>query len=660
MEPGVEDKQGSTGRPGWSQPLRLHLSVVIVILLLGISLPLMWLTYQQGTRSATQAAEQQMLLLSRHAIDRYRNIFGGGYSVVSLTAASRVFVSEPPAELDAKTDFLLKALAGSQTIDGIYVGYPSGAFVHAVSIAADPAWREAIGAPQEASFAVRTIENAEFSRTSTWRFYNDDGRRIGEGSGDASYDPRERPWYRTAALNPDPISVGPYVMATTRKLGVTLARAMQGHGEIVVGADVLLEMTSRLLSAEAVSKNAKGYVFDDAGRLIVHSDEEIMKRVLAALNAADASAQTISGDPALGPIRVLVSRASTGSEQTARFDVDGEPYLAEIATTDANGLLRTSTVGIAAPLADFTAASVALLKKALAVAVALLAVGILLSVIVAGIVSRSLSSLTLSARQIGNLQLDTESKVHSRVAEINTLDAALGAARRAIGTFALYMPRELVRKIVASGQSAAGSAVRQEVTVLFTDIRDFTTISESRTPEEVVALLTAYFEQLNQIVERHNGVIVQYLGDSIYAMWNAPEPDPDHVDDACRCVLALKEGVAALNDENRAAGLPELITRFGVHTGEAVVGSVGARSRRQYTAMGDTVNVASRLEGMNKEFGTTILVSAALRRRADPAFGFRPLGTARAKGRIEGIEVFELTGDVQSAPPSGVLMQQQH
>jgi adenylate cyclase len=138
-------------------------------------------------------------------------------------------------------------------------------------------------------------------------------------------------------------------------------------------------------------------------------------------------------------------------------------------------------------------------------------------------------------------------------------------------------------------------------------------------------------------------------------MWNAPEPDPDHINDACRCVLALKDGVDELNAANRASGLPELVTRFGLHTGEAVVGSVGARSRRQYTAMGDTVNVASRLEGINKEFGTTVLVSRAVRERADPGFAFRALGKARAKGRAEEIEVYELTGMAGDATQPAIV-----
>ena len=115
-----------------------------------------------------------------------------------------------------------------------------------------------------------------------------------------------------------------------------------------------------------------------------------------------------------------------------------------------------------------------------------------------------------------------------------------------------------------------------------------------------------------------------------------------HVSDACRCALELKAAIDVWNAGNRQAGRPELVTRFGLHTGAAVVGSVGAQARLQYTAMGDTVNVASRLEGINKEFGTTILASGAVKEGSGGAFTFRPLGVVQAKGRVEQIEIFEL------------------
>ncbi len=157
---------------------------------------------------------------------------------------------------------------------------------------------------------------------------------------------------------------------------------------------------------------------------------------------------------------------------------------------------------------------------------------------------------------MGNLEFKQSRVSRSWISEVNALAKALGSARDAIRTFSLYVPRELVRRIVIAGQSAIGSASRQEITVLFTDIREFTTISERHSPEEVVALLSTYFETLNMIVERHGGTIVQYIGDSIFAMWNAPVHDERHVENACRCALSVKAAVDAMNAANHAARSP--------------------------------------------------------------------------------------------------------
>jgi adenylate cyclase len=435
-------------------------------------------------------------------------------------------------------------------------------------------------------------------------------------------------------------------MATTKSLGLTLAAPMERVRWIVVGADIPLQSLSNLLAEESISPRSRGYVFDSRHRLIVDSDQAMMQKLIGSFDDGSTGGKNVDpgDDPVLAGIRALLPVQGSGPQRTVRFEVAGEAYLAQVSPVIVPDLVERNIIVIAAPLADFTAASDRVLHQNLLIFCVFLVAGMLAALAIARLASNALNKLTGEAQQIGDLATTGQSAVRSHIDEINTLAGALGSARRAIGTFALYMPRELVRKIVASGQAVAGSAVRQEVTALFTDIRDFTTISESRSPEEVLALLSNYFELMNVIVERHSGVIVQYLGDSIYAMWNAPEPDADHVNHACRCVLALKEGIDELNAANRASGLPELVTRFGLHTGEAVVGSVGARSRRQYTAMGDTVNVASRLEGTNKEFGTTILASRAVRERADPTFAFRALGMAQVKGRAEQVEVFELTG----------------
>ena len=629
------------------QPLRLHLSLVIVLLLLGISVPLMLLAHRQGTASAVAAASQQMRLLSRHAVDRYSNIFGDGLSAIALTSVNETFLTEPPDDIDGKTAFLLKALAGSSAIDGIYVGYPTGSFVHAVNIAGNPGWRDALSAPEGAASAVRVIAKADNGiRQSTWRFLDGKGAVTDTASTfDVRYDPRRRPWYKQASGQAEPIAVGPYVMATTKSLGLTLALPMASNGDIVVGADVLLQTLSDLLAREAVSPNARGYVFDDQRRLIVHSEKMVMQQILDSLSNGKRgqSAEVDYDDPAIVQIEHLLETPGSASGKTVNMTVGGQQYLVEILPVAFSNLVAGNTVVIAAPLSDFTADSMRVLRNALIISTILLTAGILAALMIARLISTSLTSLTNTAMQIGDLDVRQSPTIDSRIAEINTLANALGSAREAIRTFALYVPRELVRRIVASGQSVAGNAVRQRVTVLFTDIQDFTTISERHSPEDVVAMLSTYFQVMNEIVERNNGVIIQYLGDSIYAMWNAPSADERHVEDGCRCALELKAAIDAFNADNRRDGRPELITRFGLHTGVAVVGSVGARSRLQYTAMGDTINVASRLEGMNKQYRTTILASGAVREVAKDGFSFRPLGTAQAKGRHEEIEIFELS-----------------
>lgn len=668
----------------WTRPLRVHLSVIIVLLLVAISVPLMLLTYWDGRQSALDSAEHRMQLLSRNTVDTYESLFRDGHSFVTIGAVLPSLTAEPPAYFDAKREFLVRALKGSPHLDAVYVGYPNGEFFHVMRAASSARWREAVSAPAAAVFGMRVVlRTPEGSATSTWYFLDGDGRQIGMGpTRETDFDPRRRPWYRAAIRASEPIATGAYVSASTQALTLTLAGTMTGDKAAVIGADVLLETISNMLLEQAVSEHSVGYVFDGQGKLIVHSDPKVMAKLMDDLSVRKVPHSTlaanddpaligdvvnqvlartsqptseIASDPVFQAVQNLLDGTRTAHGGATDFRVGTTLWLARIATFSASHLLDGYRIVIAAPLNDFTAESDSLLRKTLSIAAVLVVFGIIVALLISRRISRALVALAADASQIGNLDLDGWTVRRSLISEINMLGRALSSARGAIRTFAVYVPRELVRQIVASGQAAAGAADKREVTVLFTDIRDFTTISERHSPEEVVEMLTAYFETMNVIVERHNGVIVQYLGDSIYAMWNAPTENPDHVDDGCRCTLELKSAIDELNAGNARKGKPELVTRFGLHTGVAVVGSVGAKDRRQYTAMGDTVNVASRLEGMNKQFGTSILVSASVQQRAGdlPHIAFHALGAATAKGRNEQIEVYQL---VEAAPPPTQLM----
>lgn len=665
-------------QPRWAKPLRVHLSVIIVMLLVAISVPLIWLTYQEGRQAALASAEQQMRLLSRNTIDLYASVFHDGNAVVAMGSVLPSLTAEPPAYLDAKREYFIRVLKSSPHLDAVYVGYPSGAFFQVMRATHSPRWHAAVSAPDEAVFAMRVVTRApEGPALARWHFLDADGMIIGAGpEREVQFDPRRRPWYRDAVAQTGSVATtGPYVSASTETLTLTLAHTMATEPRAAIGADVMLETISRMLMDQAVSEHSVGYVFDDDGKLIVHSDPVVMASIVDSLSTRSVSNRALAAnDPALvaeivargrdegTPVAndplflavqgLLASGRDAKDDGLVEFRVGKEPWLARMASvgTGASSLLEGDRIVIAAPISDFTAANEALLRQKLMIAGVLLLIGVLIALLISRRISRALVALAVDANQIGNLDFNSWKITHSLISEINMLARALSSARGAIRTFAVYVPRELVRKIVASGQDEAGAAIRREVTVLFTDIRDFTTISEEHSPEAVVEMLSIYFQAMNAVVERHNGVIVQYLGDSIYAMWNAPAENPDHVGDGCRCTLALKAEIDRLNAENIKAGRPELVTRFGLHTGIAVVGSVGAEERRQYTAMGDTVNVASRLEGINKQFGTTILASEAVRERAGnlPGVSFRPLGAASAKGRHEQIQIYELVEGPQA------------
>ncbi|NLS05024.1 adenylate/guanylate cyclase domain-containing protein [Rhizobium sp. P32RR-XVIII] len=630
----------------WAVPLRLHLSVIILALLAVTALPIVWITYTQGRFAALSTGEAQMRQLGLRTIEDYRNVFKGGYTAVLTASAVPEMLTAPPNDLKAKQDFLLKALQSSFRVDGIYAGYPDGGFVQALGVAADPEFRGNLNAPAQAAYAVRVVSRVDGPPSTIWTFYDKEMRLLNRRADrDDMFDPRVRPWYLAAVGEGRTVSVGPYVSASTHFLTMTIATPSGPSNRVVIGADVMLVTLGAVVDVSALSEHARGYVFDQKGGLIVHSDKDVMNEVRRRLRAGqEVSVATLAqADPTLPVVtNLLTSDRSLATGAVVRFPVNGHDYLAQVFREGIASLRGGYTVVIAAPLEELVGPVERRLKRNLAIAAAFLATGVLIALVISRLVSRSLYRLADEATHMGKLEFGESRIAHSWISEVNVLAKALSSARHAIRTFSVYVPRELVRRIVIAGQSAVGTAVRQDITVLFTDIRDFTTISEENSPEEVVALLSGYFETLNEVVERHGGTIVQYMGDGVLAMWNAPLHDPRHVENGCYCALAMKAAIDAMNAANAADGRPLLITRFGLHTGQAVVGSVGAETRRQYTAIGDTVNIASRLEGLNRQYGTSILVSGAVRDAVGEMFELVAVGIVSVKGRTGQTELFEL------------------
>lgn len=183
------------------------------------------------------------------------------------------------------------------------------------------------------------------------------------------------------------------------------------------------------------------------------------------------------------------------------------------------------------------------------------------------------------------------------------------------------------------------------VTVMFADIADFTGHA-ALTPDQLARALGRYLDAATRAVESTGGTVDKYIGDALMVLWNAPSPLPEHPAAACRAALECIRAIEALGQSEwwQAAGLPPWRTRFGLHTDRILVGNFGAPERSSYTAIGDGVNLAARLEGLNKVYGTTILLSEAVRAQAGDAFVFRQVDRVAVKGKKEAIAVYELCG----------------
>jgi len=220
-------------------------------------------------------------------------------------------------------------------------------------------------------------------------------------------------------------------------------------------------------------------------------------------------------------------------------------------------------------------------------------------------------------------------------------------------TFGRYMSKDVARKLLADRGKVVVAGEERLVTVLFSDLRGYSTLSEDLPPAEVLALMNEYLEAMNPTITDHLGCVIEYLGDGILAVFGAPEDVSDHAEHAVRCALAMRERLVALNARWDASGvsaawkardIDRLSARVGIHTGRVVAGSLGSRERMKYAILGDSVNLAARLEALNSALGTDILVSEDVVAALPPELASRltPHGEQMVKGRAQPVRVFSI------------------
>ncbi len=223
--------------------------------------------------------------------------------------------------------------------------------------------------------------------------------------------------------------------------------------------------------------------------------------------------------------------------------------------------------------------------------------------------------------------------------------------RRIRKIFSHYVSPNVVNEILEHPEKVKLGGERKVCTALFSDVAGFTTISEQMEPEELVALLNEYLTEMTNIVFEYHGMLDKYEGDAIMAVFGAPVEFPEHAEYACHAALKMQKRLAQLREKWKDQGRPQLRARIGINSGDMVVGNMGSETRFDYTVMGDAVNLASRLEGANKVYGTEIMIGENTFKLVNEKFVTRPLDLLRVKGKKKPVKVYELIASREEKLP---------
>jgi adenylate cyclase len=621
--------------------LRLKPSILtsFIILTVPVFFTIIGVTYLSNDRIARTNARE---LVERFRVDAIDNIQADFNPIKSLVrSAAAIGDRYPDFYLDDRCfTYFHSVLLHSQRIVSVYVGLNDGAFRQSRRI--DPAVEIAGKLPPEgARFAFRWIvPQPGKPLLDHYLFHTADLKPLGEAEQVTTYDPRSRLWYRSAAEAHAETVSDPDIFATLGLIGFTVAAPFYTDGKLhgVAAIDITLTGLGEYLAERKVSSGTLSYILDHQGRVIAASD---LSKTYANVDGKLELTHITSLANELPAI--AFSARPRDSEGQFTFTFEGKDYVASLASlTPEFG--KKWQLFIITPLADFTGAFHDNNMRLAAFGLLALAMQIVIIFFLTTIISAPLEKLAFKVTKIQELGSEQLPSVSSPIREISVLSKAIDTLDSAVKAFSAFVPIGLVSQLLHSDQKLELGGHSRFLTIFFSDLEGFSTLSEEMPSQELLLHVSAYLELVTKTVNQEHGTIDKFLGDGVMAFWGAPALLEDHAWRACVAAMRIQRGMDALNERWRAEGLKPLNVRIGIHSDAVLVGNIGSKERMSYTVMGDGVNIAARLEGTNKEFNTRICISHSVYKEAGERLCVRPIDDVTVKGRRAKIPIYELMG----------------
>lgn len=598
-------------------------SVLIITVALIITL-----TSKQNEKQLFTLTDQLTAQTSQTVLEKMESFFSPIESISKLVERSANYSSIFPDQLNEFTQFAMTSVQSFSQIYSMYYGDISGNFINIRKTAN--------------TFIVRTILNSPTRRSITEETLDMDGNLLKtETNIQSDYDPRKRPWY-TGSLSE---SIGNwtnvYIFHSNKRPGITYALPLFSKDNQrlgVFGTDLQLGEISLFLNSQKKGSVTDLIVINDDSRVIAYPD-------ITKLMVDDGkSIRHLNLDElGYGPIQSHFDAFKTSDKKKASFSMLDTTYSAtfkRFPNKFNNPWTLVQIVDESKIMGSFADKN----RAVFLISIIILLISIYLTIQLSKSISKPMMALAKEADKIRDMKLEKKSNISSHIWEINHMNNSMDAMKTGLRAFEKYVPSKLVRKLIDEGVDLKLGGKSQVLTMFFSDIESFTSISEKLEPDALMQHLSTYLDKMAKIILKTNGTVDKYIGDAVMAFWGAPVTDNHHALHACSAALDCIRAISKLNANWTKQGLPIFNTRIGLHTGETIVGNIGSSNRMNYTVLGDSVNLASRLEGINKNYNTNIIVSETTFHLTKTAFFYRPLDLVAVKGKNESVKIYELMG----------------
>ena len=633
--------------------ITLRASVVVVII---ASIALSGLTtfivaYNGSKRSVYYIAENMMNEMSSAIADKTTNYMRSAESIIKEL---KYMLENDNFNLNDEAIFLQllrELLAINDEIGSIYIGRTDGSFAM-VKRMLDGSISYRIIKRSGGTVSIDWIHDNEANST----YFPDEILPIDEG-----YDPRSRGWYNMAVDKDELIWQDVYVFASDRIPGITCAIPVYSDTGLtgVLGVDIGVAEFSFFLGDLDLSETGEAVLLNNKDDLIaVSSDKSAATDKFDKFIRSNQTNDKLELIPAAKSDDPLINGSYLTYQKTKNilqlpvFHVDGKAYTTFYKNFSPNDYFNWS-IGIVIPelilMAQVNRNNIIVLTLGSFFIFLSLLIGLRFS----KSISRPLKLLSSEMEKVQAFSLNDIEEVPSVIREVNEMNHSFTNMVTGLRSFNKYVPSNLVSKLMTLGKEAVIGGEKRVLTLFFSDIRNFTTICEQFDHVHLVRELEKYLNVMSKAIIHSSGTVDKYMGDGIMAFWGAPDEVKDHALRACYTALDCQTKLREISQIAPNSLFAKFYTRIGINTGEVIVGNMGSDERLDYTVIGDPANLASRLEALNKVYGTHIIISESTYNLVKNQVAVRLLDKVAVKGKNEGIKIYELISKTDEISRTG-------